>query len=382
MTIFYAILIFTIIILVHELGHFWAARKAGIHVVEFSLGMGPRLLKFTDKKGTMFSLKLFPIGGSCRMLGEDEAVEGEEKLDENGEAIVSDAPPEPNPRSFGAKSVWWRMIVILGGAAMNFALAFVLASIISMFNVQSEPTVVGFSENSPAQAAGMLEGDRILRLNGRRIVTRGDITLAMLSVDGNPIETVVERSGERLTLAINPIYLEAENRWLIGISHFGMGVGVFHNALEGYYEMDGVRRMGFFEGFQAGYQTVGFYIRATFTGLGRMIRYGLNFDELMGPIGIVDTVGGQVAEAAEVAGGGAAFWTLLSFTVLLSANLGVMNLLPIPALDGGRMIFLTIEAIRKKPIPPEREAIIHFAGFVLLMGLILVVAYNDIIRLF
>jgi|GEM_PF-289646 len=381
LTIFLAIVVFTIIILVHEIGHFWAARRAGIEVIEFSLGMGPRLLKFTDKRGTMFSLKLFPIGGSCRFLAGDETDE-EETEGEGAEGAIVVKPEkvrELSPNSFNAKPVRWRMLVILGGALANFIFAFLVATIISMFNAHAEPNILGFTEGSPAAASGMMEGDRILRMDGRRIVTRGDVNLAMMSADGSPMEIIVRRDGERIPLTLNPMFHETEQRWMLGI-FFTRAVGVFMDAPEGAYE----RRMGFFESFQHGYQTVGFYIRATFTGLGRLIRYGLNFDELMGPIGIVDTVGGQIADAYthEHGGAGAAIWTMLSFTVLLSANLGVMNLLPIPALDGGHMVFLIIEAIRKKPVPPERMGLINLAGIVLLMGFILLVAFHDIMRFF
>jgi regulator of sigma E protease len=358
---------------VHELGHYWAAKRAGIHVEEFSIGMGPRLLKFT-RNDTMYSLKLFPIGGSCRMMGDYE----EESEGEEGEGSKS----EPNPRAFNSKSVPWRMFVILGGGIMNIIFALILGILLSMFNIQQEPNIVSFSENSPALEAGLLEGDRITRLNGRRIVDRRDITVAMLSADGGPIDVRVNRNGVRHDFVIEPIYHAAENRWLIGIAQFGFAVGTFADAPEGYQDIPGVRRVGFFENFRAGVNAVDFYMRATFTGIGRLIRYGFNFDEIVGPIGIVDVVGDQVGDAFQLGGGAAAFWTLLNFATWLSVSLAIMNFLPIPALDGAHMVFLTIEAIRGKPVPPERQGMINLIGFVLLMGLALVVAYNDILRLF
>ena len=379
MSIFFAILVFSIIILVHELGHFWAAKKAGIEVIEFSLGMGPRLLKFTHK-GTIFSLKLFPIGGSCRMRGEDE-----EEKDENGTPLK-----QPAEGSFNAAPIGWRMIVIVGGAAMNFIFAFILAIILSMFNSSWNTEVHHFMDDSPVALAGMEVGDRIVRIDGRRITTRGDINIAMLSADGSPIDIVVDRNGTRIPMTITPTRIYEDgvySPWLMGVAQFGVTVGTFASSPqlesgENYADLDQFTRASFFDSFVHGYQTVSFNIRATFTGLGRLIRYGFNFDELMGPIGIVDIVGGHVSEQAEQSGGGAAFWALINFTVLLSANLGVINLLPLPALDGGRMVFLTIEAIRKKPVPPEKEGFVHFAGLMLLLGLFVVVAYHDILRLF
>ena len=372
LTILIIILIFTVVVVVHELGHYWAAKRAGIRVEEFSIGMGPRI--FHIKRGeTIWSIKAFPIGGSCRMLGEDEEAEDD---GEGGEKRSS-----PHPRSFGAKSVLWRMIVVVGGAVMNFALALILATIVVMFNSQIEPTVYTFLENSPAQEAGLLPGDRIVRAGDRRVRVRGDWTLAMLDADGAPMTVTVDRNGERLDFTMSPIYNEDESRWMFGFA-FGIAVAPFADIPEGLEFGPGIRQMGFFESFAQGARDVAFYIRATITGIIRLFTHGFNLDYIMGPIGIVDTVGGQVSEVAETHGSGAAFWTAINFTVFLSMSLGIMNLLPLPALDGGRMVFLTLEAIRRKPIPPEKEGMVHFAGFMLLMVLAAIIAVNDISRFF
>jgi len=365
LNIFLAILVFTFIILVHELGHFWAARRAGIKVVEFSIGMGPRIFHF--KKGdTIYSLKLFPIGGSCRMLGEDE------EAMEDG---------KPNPASFNQKSVGWRAIVMLGGVIMNFALALILSIIISMFNHFPEATIQGFTTTSPAREAGVMEGDTITRINGRRINVHGDSGLAMMDADGSPITIEVDRDGERITFEISPHYYN--ERWMIGII-WGRAFGVFADMPAELYGQTGFRQVSFFESFAIGFHEVSFFVRATVTGVGRLFTHDINFEELVGPIGIVDMVGSQIDQAAEAEGGGAmaAFWTMLRWTVLLSANLGVLNLLPLPALDGGRLVFLAIEAVRKKPLPPEKEGMVHFIGFAALMVLVVIVAFNDISRFF
>jgi regulator of sigma E protease len=278
-----------------------------------------------------------------------------------------------NPRSFNAKPVSWRMAVFLGGAVMNFVLALVLATVISMFNPYREATVHGFPETSPVREAGLMPGDRIVRIDGRRINVHGDLALVMMNADGSPMTLGVMRGGERLDFNITPIYNDG---WRLGF-FWGLGFGPFAEMPAEFEGLPGIRRVGFFESFVMGYHDVSFYIRATVVGVGRLITGGFSADEIMGPIGIVDTVGGSVSDAFETSGTSAALWTMLNFTVLLSANLGVLNLLPIPALDGGRMVFLILEAIRRKPIPPEREGIIHFIGFVLLMVLAAVVAYNN-----
>ena len=361
------IIAFTIIILIHELGHFWAARRAGIHVVEFSLGMGPRLLKYTSKKsGTMYSFKAFPIGGSCQMLGEDES--------------------DDDPCAFGKKHVGWRIITIAGGAIMNFALAFIIATIISMFHSGVDATVADFSANSPIREAGVQIGDRIVRINNRNVGIHGDFHLEMMRADGSPIDIVVLRDGQRLNFTIQPYNIGT--RYILGF-HQGVAVGPFFSSTQtapdgtqiNVDELPWVHRNGFFDAIGDGFRTMIFNIRLVFFGLSQLITGQFAVNDIMGPIGIVSVLGDEVGQTYEIGGRMAAFWTIMGLTALLSANLGVMNLLPLPALDGGRLIFLFLEAIRRKPINPDKEGMVHFAGFVLLMVLVVFVAYNDIVRL-
>ncbi|MCL2376115.1 MAG: RIP metalloprotease [Defluviitaleaceae bacterium] len=370
-TIIIGLVIFTIIVVVHELGHYWAARKAGIHVEEFSIGMGPRLLSFVRKE-TRWSIKLFPIGGSCMMLGEDEGVE--------------------DPRSFNSKPVGWRIIVIVGGSAMNFVLAFIIATSMSMFTSYRVPTVANFTEISPVAEAGLQIGDRIVRVNNRNVNIWGDFSLEMQRSDGSPITLVVERDGQRLDpIIVTPQFIEDEengNRFIVGFMP-GIGVGPFFadtwTAADGTInyvaETPWMQRDGFFAGLANGFHNTVFSVRATIFGLTQLVTGGLNANDVMGVVGIVTVVGGQVEESLSDGGGMAAFWSLMSFTYLLSANLGIINLLPLPALDGGRLMFLLLEAVRRKPINPNREGMVHFAGFVLLMALAAFIAYNDVVRM-
>ena len=365
MTFLAIAIIFTAIVLVHELGHFWAARRAGIHVIEFSIGMGPRLLHFT-KDETMYSLKIFPIGGSCLMKGLDEEAD--------------------DPRSFSSKSVGWRILVISGGAIMNFVLAFVIATVMALFTSSHDATVRSFSAISPMQEAGMQVGDRIVRINNSTVNIYGDFFLEMARADGSPVDLVVERGGQRHNFTITPHYMG--ERFILGF-HPGTVVGSFFaetiTAPDGTVlhvnELEWARRAGFFESLGNGFNNMIFSIRTVIFGLGQLITGGMGAGDIMGPIGIVTVVGDQVEQSLDAGGGMAAFWSILGFTYLLSANLGVINLLPIPALDGGRLIFLFLEAIRRKPISPEKEGVVHFAGFVLLMALVAFVAYSDIMRL-
>jgi len=362
MEILTAILVFSFIVLVHELGHFIAARKAGILVEEFSICMGPRILKYKPGE-TMYSIKLFPLGGSCQMLGEDEEDEPEKKENEEGEESEPTEPTEKiiNPRSFNSKPVYWRMIVILGGAFMNIMLALVIAILMSMFNPIPDAVVDSFSEISPIQDAGVQPGDRILRLNGRRITVWGDFNLAMMRADGSPVQVLVNRNGERMEFSVVPAQTPAG--WRLGFSPT-------------------IYQPGFFESFRVGFNNTVFATRSVLFVLGQLITGQLGTDVLMGPIGLVDVIGEETAAQGAAGGIVAVFWTIMNFVLIISANLAVFNLLPLPALDGGRMIFLTIEFLRGKPISPRKEGMVHLVGFVLLMVLAVFVAYNDILRIF
>jgi len=353
------LLIFTIIVVVHELGHYWAARRAGIHVEEFSVGMGPRILYIT-RKGTIWSLKLLPLGGSCRMKGDEDGTDAE-------------------PDSFTSAKVGWRIVVIAGGAIMNFLLAFVLATIISMFNALPNAIISNFAEISPIREAGAEIGDRIVRVNNRSINIFGDFSLEMLRSDGSPIDIVIERDGQRHNITVTPRYLADEGRFLVGFTP-GETRGIFYSpAQTGPEAQPWIQQDNFFGSIARGFHNTSLQVRFTLFAVSTLFSHGL--DGIMGPLGIVATVGGDVGESVAAGGGMAAVWLLMSYTLLLSVNLGIINLLPLPALDGGRLIFLFLEAIRRKPINPDKEGMVHFAGFVLLMALAAVVFFNDIVRM-
>jgi len=366
MTIIAALLIFTLVVLVHELGHFWAARRAGIFVEEFSIGMGPRLISFV-KNETRYSLKLFPIGGSCLMLGEDEAAD--------------------DARSFGSKSVRWRIVVIAAGAIMNFVLALVIFTVMAMFTDTANTTVRGFTATSPVQEAGVQIGDRIVRVNGRSMNVFGNFNLEMLRTGGNPVDIVVERDGVLHSFTITPYY--TDERHLLGFVP-GLTVAPFSaetmTAEDGRIiyidQLEGVRRASFFESLGRGFNDMLFSIELVIFSLGLIITGNFNIGDMMGPLGIVATVGEQIEGGMAAGGGLVAFWSALNFAALISANLGVFNLLPIPALDGGRLVFLTIEGVRRKPINPDKEGMVHFVGLMALLVLIAFVTYQDILRLF
>lgn len=341
MSIILALVIFSVIVIVHELGHFLLAKYNKITVVEFSVGMGPRLLSHVWG-GTRYSLKLFPLGGSCMMAGE------EEESDEEG--------------AFGTKSVWARISVVAAGPIFNFLLAFVL-SLIIVSNIGYDDTVVDVTPGYPAAEAGMQDGDRIIRMGGSRTYVYREISLYNSIYQGRPAEVTFERNGEEHTVMLTPA--ADEN----GYYRYG-------------FEKVNVRTKGNV------LQTLGYsvaelryWLKATIESLLMLVRGRVGLNDVSGPVGIVDAIG-TTYEESRADGWYYVMLNMIVMSILLSVNLGVMNLLPIPALDGGRLLFLFFEAIRGKAVPQEKESMVHFLGFVVLMGLMVVVLFNDIRNVF
>ena len=343
MGIVIAIILFSLIIIFHELGHFTLAKINKIRVDEFSLGLGPTLI---GKKigGTFFCLKLLPFGGAC-MMGEDDA-------DDMSEG------------SFNSKSVWARMSVIAAGPIFNLILAWILCSVMVGWIGYSSAAVTDVSEGYSAAEEGIQPGDVIKEINGRNIHIWNDISLYNLThPDESSLEVVLERGGEEYTV-------ESEPRQLEGDAYAKLGVVGGETV-----------RPGFFGTIQYGAYTVKYWINYSIDSLRMLVTGQMGIRDLSGPVGIVDAVD-SVYESSSSAGMDVLVLNLMNFAVLLTANLGVLNLLPLPALDGGRLVFLIIEAVRRKRVPPEKEGMVHFAGFAALMVLMVVVMYNDIVKLF
>lgn len=346
MDIVITILVFFAIIIIHELGHFTAARIFGMTVDEFTIGMGPRLFSRRGKK-TLYSFRLLPIGGAVS-LGED---------------VETD-----DPNAFRNKPVWQRMIVIVAGALMNLVLGLVVCVISVAISEQIATTrVSGFAEGA-ASSEQLRVGDRIVEMNGMSIWTTMDISYCFQNsaskADENSefvyYDMTVERDGKRVRLENVPfVYAQASEERSAGI------VIDFTVMPEGKTPVS-VLSAGFRTALTEG-RLIWITMLDLVTGT-----YGLN--DLSGPIGVVTTM----STAYRVMSLNA-FLTLIAF---ISINIGIFNLLPIPALDGARFLFLLIEAIRRKPIPAEKEGMVHFIGFAALMLLMLLVTFNDLGRLF
>lgn len=433
MSILVAVIIFGLLIFIHEFGHFIMAKKNGIYVVEFSIGMGPSIFKF--KKGeTTYALKLLPFGGACQMLNKEYP---DESLDE-----------ADYERAFETKSVWARMVVIAAGPIFNFILAFVLALIVIGMAGYDKPEVLMVANGSSAMEAGLKEGDIITKYNGKDIdlaremyleqyvnptsdkdiemtVLRDgkkiDLTLTpqkrkkyvlgmtykasdkeamieevskdgaldkagvkskdvIVSFDGEKIETgaklneylnknpmdettktiVVKRDGEEMTFEVTPIF-----------SSEGYSLGFSYNTYRS--EVKG------FDVIKYSCSEIRYQIRQVFDSFKMLFRGKLTVNDFTGPVGIVDIID-DVYEQTESQGALIVFLNLANLSILLSANLGVMNLLPIPGLDGGRLLFLIYEAIAGKPV--KKEEYIHLAGLLLLMLFACYILFKDIAGLF
>ncbi|PKM95747.1 MAG: RIP metalloprotease RseP [Firmicutes bacterium HGW-Firmicutes-1] len=341
-SILVAILIFGLIVLVHEFGHFFFARRNGITVEEFAIGMGPKIVgkKLGD---TLFSIRALPFGGFCRLLGEDELVE--------------------DVNAYSSKSVWAKIQVVIGGPLFNMLLAFVFAIVFLLISGRVlTPVISEVSEGSPAQAAGLQIGDKLVAINDKNIVAYNEVQIYINENKGQAIELTYKRNGEKIDTVITP-KLDKDNLYRIGVSPTAVSMS---NPLN-------VVKYALIE--------IVFWVKMVFYGFGMLFSGAISANEVAGPVGIVTVVSEGYKSSIEM-GLLSVIQTISFFIILLSANLGIMNLLPIPALDGGRLVFLIIEAIRRKPMNEEKEGKIHFIGYVLLMLLMVVVLFNDVRKLF
>ncbi len=368
------VVMFALIIIVHEGGHFLLGKKNNIGVREFSIGFGPTLFG-VNYHGTKYALHLFPFGGACMFEGMDGSYGIDEDDDEDNddidvavderEALADEALQySEGTVPFPAAGVWARIATVVAGPVGNFLLAFFLSLFIIGSIGYDKPEIAGVIEGYPAATAGLQEGDVIKSIGGHKIVVYRDISAYTMFFREKSAEVVYERDGKDYSTVLTPLYSESDGRYLFGIA--GYKGRVKANPLE-------VVRYSVHE--------VYYWIDITYKSLGMMFQGRVKADDLAGPVGVAKVVGDTYDEAKP--DGIFYIWlNMLNLTILLSANLGVMNLLPIPALDGGRLVFLVIEVIRGKPIDQEKEAMIHFAGIMVILALMVFVMFNDIGRFF
>lgn len=396
LSILLSLIVLGILITIHELGHYTAGRILGFGIREFAIGMGPKLFK-KEKNGILYTIRLLPIGGMCSFYGEDEEIK--------------------DSRSFNAFKVWKRAIVIAAGPVMNFLLAIVLAFVMLLAfgaaeNVEMEnPIIMSFEENSPAQASGLFAGDMVLSVNGTPVATSEEmiqtirasendsVTLEILrqnenttyTMNGTPVtdaedieEYVNEHNDDRFVLSvengdIHEITITGIYDESVGYNRIGAGISMYYGSIPVSYNVG--------EAFLGTFDYIGSLLKEMFKFIGSLFTGGVSINDMAGIVGIVDIVndGVDTIISSDIGGGEMTLNILqyiLALAIMLSVNLGFINLFPFPALDGGRLVFLGIEAIFKKPVPVNVEAIINFIGLILLLGLIVVISINDVMRAF
>lgn len=444
-----AILVLSVIIIVHEFGHFIVAKANGVTVLEFALGFGPKLVSF--KKGeTEYSIKILPFGGSCMMLGDefvedlpqakDDEQEGKEEREKELESKY-DAD-----RSFSNKSVWSRIAIIAAGPLFNFLLALILAIILIGVQGYDPCTVDKVYENSPAQSAGLMEGDKILKINNDNISFAKEYSFYRYYHAQDTMNITYEREGKKYKTVLTPEYTKTQS-YKIGIiisndcvvdsvtddspaKEAGMkdndiirsvdgvkvenstqfteyltqaqgktvelgverdGQNITLNVTPAYVEVEsyytGLISMGNYvkaspaETVVNAFKEVGYWIEVVVESLGMMFTGQVGINDLSGPVGTVSVMS-SVVEESKSGGFISVLMSLFYLAIMISANLGVMNLLPLPALDGGRLVFFVLEVLRGKPVKKEHEGMVHFVGMVLLMILMVYVMFKDIRGLF
>lgn len=347
-----AIVVLGFLVFVHEFGHFLAAKLSGMRVEEFSIGMGPTI--YSVQKGeTKYNLGLLPIGGYVRVTGQ--------YAEEFDDGVLA----EDDPRRYPNRPLWHRFIFVAAGSAMNFITAILLFTGLFLYigipvlDNNADTVITAVVEKGPADEAGLKNGDRIERINGQDVATWEELTAQIEQSGGETVELLVDRNGQSLTLDVTPKFDEEAGRMLLGIQkNATKKAGVLAAA-----------KLGAQETWQITLQLV--------DAVGNLItgQVSIADDEegLTGPVGIFKIID-DTAKAGVI--------YVINLMAVLSINLGLLNILPIPALDGSKLVFLAIEGIKGSPVSPSKENFVHFVGFALLMMLMIFITYKDILRLF
>lgn len=326
-----AIILFCVMIFPHELGHYIAAKRLGVKVNEFAFGMGPVIWK-KQKGETLHSIRLFPIGGFCSMEGEDE--------------------DSDEPRAFNNKKPWQKIIILAAGSFMNVLCAILIMSIVVGVLGFTTTTIDTVSEGRPAETAGIMAGDEITAIDGQPIEAWTDVSAAIASAEGGQIIMTVQRDGRTLEAAVTPEQTQ-DGAYLIGITS-----RVSHNPFRAVAE---------------GAKSTWNITASMFQTLSQLFTGQLGADSLSGPVGMVQ----MVSQTTQYG-----WWYYGFLTALICINLAIINMLPLPALDGGRIIFVIISMITGRPVSQKVEGTVHFVGIMLLFGLMAYVTFNDITRIF
>lgn len=373
--------VISFVVVIHELGHYFAGRAFGVHAEAFSIGFGPTLFSWKDKRGTIWRIAGLPLGGYVRFLGDANAASAPDHATlERLRAERADAD-----QVYHFKPVWQRAVIVAAGPAANFVLAILLFAAIGMTRGEMviEPRVGSIVEGSPAETAGFEPGDVLLTIDGQRVRTFTDLSQSVMTRAGTPMRFVVERDGREVHLAATP-RREMRPDGLGGTRAFGfLGVGLAEDATITQ------RRFGPVEAVGHGVSRTADVTVTIVDYLGRLVTFRASLEHINGPLGIATTAG-QIANTAvaapaadpashDLASAASRLATsLLLLAALLSVAIGLMNLLPIPVLDGGHLVYYAYEAVAKRPPSPGVQAMGFRAGLVLILGLLVVATWNDL----
>ncbi|MCR4718232.1 MAG: site-2 protease family protein [Firmicutes bacterium] len=378
-TVIVTAVVFLVMITLHEFGHFAAAKLLGVKVLEFSVGMGPSIIKHQGKK-TLYALRLLPIGGYCRLEGEDSQ--------------------SSDPEAFLNQKLWKRFVIVSAGAVINILLGFVLfMAVVKMMSPIATNVIEKIDERAHLAEAGVMPGDKVISVNGHKISIYNDIGLytGEFNSETKSAEIIVKRNGEKIKINIVPSLSELT----VTYNENGAEISDTVNGIADNYtveygkgglpaEMIGksYSEKRYIIGFEArrdditvfsvipqAWNYTRYVVKSIFTAIGDMILGKTGLNNLSGPVGVAGVIGEAVNSGSD------SLLNILFIVAVLTLNLGIFNLLPLPALDGGRLFFMLVEFVRGKPVPAEKEGLVHTIGLVLLLILAAVVCYSDIMKL-
>lgn len=373
------IVMFLVMVSLHEFGHYIVARILDFKILEYAIGFGPAIFK-KEKNSILYSIRVIPFGGYCKFEGEDEE--------------------STDPRAFSNRPVWRRILVVAAGGVFNIILGFVLfAAMMPSLSPVLTNEVASVVENSYLQDAGVMSGDKIIEINGKNIDFYNDISLYTSTLSGDEkIDLTIKRDGKKLKLDIMPSQQKVIYNYLDeGVEYISSINGEEEKKLIPYSDKlqkqndligKSETQTRYIIGFTPAQQEITalnilpnawnntkFVVKLVYTSLWDMVTGKVGMEQMSGPVGIVNEVNNAVSQGDD------SWLYVLNLMALLTINLGVFNLLPFPALDGGRLFFMIVELIRRKPIPPEKEGVVHAIGMLLLFGLIIFISFSDIMKL-
>ncbi len=354
MKIVLGIAILAVIIITHEFGHYLIARINGIEVVEFTIGFGPKLIGWKTKSGTKFSIRLIMLGAACVFDDLDAGTDEDTDL----ASMIANS-------SFRKANVWSRIATTLAGPFFNLLLAFVLGLFLMNYIDMPDTVVTEVNTDGAAYAAGIREGDKIISVNGSRCYLYPEVSTAVELGYGKPLTIVYEHEGEKKKVEVIPKMNNEYGRFMIGVTFGGQ-----EPAEKGAIDI-----------VKSSYLYVRYMVKMTFSSVRMLFTGQAKVSDVAGPVGAAQIVGEEYDSAKEM-GALAVVVSMLNIALLLSANIGIVNLFPVPAFDGGKLLFLLYEAIRGKPADAKVEGAIQLVGIGLLLALLVLVMYNDISRLF